>query len=155
MALFKLAEIQRRDGATDEAVKTYEKLLAINSFFSPALRRLAVLYSQRALDEPKAFEVTQKAYQAYPEDAEVVKALGILTYRREYYSRAGELLKQATAKRNDDGELFYYLGTAQQQLKQWAECKATLERALGVSLPSALVDKAKGALAECSEAAGG
>lgn len=153
MGLFKLAEIQKRDGALDDAIKTYEKLLAADAFFTPATQRLAVLYSQHATDEPKALEVTQKAYQAYPEDAEVVKALGILSFRREYYPRAGELLKQAAAKRNDDAELLYYLGAVQHQLKQWADCKLTLERAVTLNLPTALAGRAKGLLAECAESA--
>ena len=88
-----------------------------------------------------------------PDDPEIAKWLGIQNYRREYYARAADLLKEAALKRSDDPEVLYYLGEAQRQVKQWDECKASLERALGLNLASALADKAKAALAECSESA--
>ena len=151
VALFKLADLQNRDGAPDDAIKTYDKLLAADPYFTPALQRLAILYGQKSVDDPKAFDVAQKAYQAYPDDPEVTKALGILNYRRDYYARAADLLKQAAAKRADDAEIIYYLGAAQHQLKQWPDCKATFERATNLNLPPALAEKAKGFLAACTE----
>ena len=153
VALAKFAEIQERDGAGEEAIKTYEKIVAGNPLFGSAMRRLTVLYSQRSTDEPKAYDVAQKAYQAFPQDPEVAKALGILSYRREYYPRAADLLRQAALKHTDDAEVLYYLGAAHHQLKQRNECKTALERALGLNLAPALADKAKPTLAECAESA--
>jgi TolA-binding protein len=46
--LVRLAAIQERDGAVDQALKTYEKLLADYPQFAPALRQLALRYGQRA-----------------------------------------------------------------------------------------------------------
>jgi uncharacterized protein HemY len=94
--------------------------------------------------------LVQKARQAYPGDADIAKALGILSYRREYYPRSAELLKEAATKRKNDPELLYYLGQAHRQLRQWNECKGTLEQALSLSLPAALAERAKQALIECS-----
>ena len=62
-----------------------------------------------------------------------------------------ELLKEAAAKRKDDPEVLYYLGEVHRQLKQYAECKSELERALTLNLSPGLANDAKGALAECSE----
>ena len=50
-------------------------------------------------------------------------------------------------------ELLYYLGEAYRQLKQYAECKGVLERALTLNLSPGLADDARRALAECSETA--
>jgi uncharacterized protein HemY len=61
-------------------------------------------------------------------------------------------LKQAAAKRNDDPELLYYLGEAYHQLKQWDECKQTLQRALTLKLAPGLANDAQQALADCSDA---
>ena len=127
-------------------------MVADNPLYAPATRQLALLYGQRSTNDPKAYELVQKARQSYPDDAGIAKTLGILTYRRELYPRAAELLKEAAAKRKDDPELLYYLGSAHQQLKQWSECKDTLQRALSLNLSSGLADKAKQALADCSEA---
>jgi tetratricopeptide (TPR) repeat protein len=150
-ALFRLARLQERNGAADEAIKTYGKIIDVNPAYTPAVRQQAILYSQR--DDAKEFDLITKARQAYPDDSEIAKWLGIQTYRREYYARAADLLKEAAAKRGDDAEALYYLAESQRQLKQWPACKASLERASSLNLPAALADKAKSALAECTEAA--
>jgi uncharacterized protein HemY len=51
-----------------------------------------------------------------PDDAEVAKTLGILSYRRDLYPRSVELLTEASGKRRDDAEALYYLGEAHYQL---------------------------------------
>src|SRR4029077_13560824 len=109
-------------------------------------RRLALLSSERSPDDPKTFELTKKAHEAYPDDAEVAKTLGILSYRRGDYQQSAVLLKEATAKRQDDAELLYYLGQAYRQLKQRDDCKGTLARALNFNLPPNLADDARRAL---------
>lgn len=152
-ALVRVAQLQIRDGDADQAVKTLEKVVADNPHHGPAMRQLAILYGERSVDDPKAYELVQKARQSYPDDAGIAKTLGIFNYRRQLYPRSAELLQEAARTRNDDPELFYYLGAARQQLKQWNECKAALERALSLNLSSALADKAKQALVECAELA--
>ena len=61
------------------------------------MRQLALLYGQRSTDDPKAYELVTKARQAYPDDPEIAKTLGILSYRRGYYPQSLELLKGAAA----------------------------------------------------------
>jgi tetratricopeptide (TPR) repeat protein len=153
-AMVRLAQVQERDGAVDQAVKTYEKVIADNPLYAPATRQLALLYGGRlSTDSAKAYELVTKARQAYPDDPDIAKTLGILNYRREYYPQSVELLKEAAAKRKDDPELLYYLGEAYRQLKQYAECKGVLERALTLNLSRGLAKDARRALAECSETA--
>src|SRR5262245_33919664 len=150
-ALMRLGEVQQRDGAVDQAVKTYEKVIAENPLHAPATRQLALLYGQLSTDSAKAYELVTKARQAYPDDPDIAKTLGILNYRRGFYPQAVEVLNQATAKRKDDPELLYYLGEVHHQLKQWDECKGVLERALTLKLSPGLADDARRALADCSE----
>jgi tetratricopeptide (TPR) repeat protein len=151
-ALVRFAQTQERDGAPDQALKTYEKVVDGNPQFSPALRQLVVIYGQRSVDNPKAYDLALKARQAFPQDSDVAKTLGILSYRRELYPRAAELLREAAAKQKDDSELLYYLGETHRQLKQWNECKAALQGALSLNLSPARGDMARRALADCSEA---
>jgi tetratricopeptide (TPR) repeat protein len=153
VALVRLAELQQRDGALDQAVKTYEKVITDDPLYAPAARQLALLYSQRSTDDPKAYELATKARQAYPEDPEIAKALGILNYRRGFYPQSLELLKEAATKRKDDPTLFYYLGEVYHQLKQYAECKELLQRSLTLNLSPRLADDARTALADCAEMA--
>jgi tetratricopeptide (TPR) repeat protein len=150
-ALARLAEIHQRDGAVDQAVKIYEKLIAGNPLYAPATRQLALLYGRLSTDSAKAYELVTKARQAYPDDPVIAKTLGILNYRRAYYPQSVELLKEAAARRKDDPELLYYLGEVYHQLKQYAECKEALQRALRSKLSPGLADDARRALADCSE----
>lgn len=149
-ALLRLAQFQIRDGAADQAVKSFEKIVADNPLHRPALRQLALLYGKLSADDPRAYEVVLKARQAYPQDADIAKTLGIFSYRREYYPRSAELLKEAGANRKDDPELLYYLGEVHRQLRQWNECKGALEQAMKLNLSPLLAEKAKSALLECS-----
>jgi tetratricopeptide (TPR) repeat protein len=151
VALARLAEVQQREGAVDQAVKTYEKVVADNSSYAPAMRQLALLYGQLSTDSPKAYELVTKARQAFPDDPVIAKTLGILNYRRGLYPQSVEPLKEAAAKRKDDPEVLYYLGEVYRQLKQYTECKGELERALTLNLSPGLADDARHALAECSE----
>jgi len=149
-ALFRLGELQEREGAPDQAAKTYEKISDANPLFAPALRRVALLYSERPADEIKAFDLASRARRAYPNDPDIARALGILNYRRGYYPQSVELLKEAAAKQSDNAELFYYLGQADSQLKQWTDCDGALKRAISLNLSPKLVDQANSTLAECS-----
>ena len=79
------------------------------------------------------------------------KPLGILNYGRGFYPQSLELLKEAAAKRKDDPDLLYYLGEVYHQLKQYTECKETLQRALASNVSPGLADNAKTALADCTE----
>jgi tetratricopeptide (TPR) repeat protein len=155
VALTRLAEVQQRDGAVDQSVKTYEKALADNPSYAPAMRQLALLYGQLSADSPKAYELVTKAHEAFPDDAVIAKTLGILSYRRAFYPQSVQLLKEAAAKRKDDPELLYYLGEVHRQLKEYTECKTELQRALTLNLSPGLADDARRALAECSDSVPG
>jgi tetratricopeptide (TPR) repeat protein len=152
-ALTRLAALQEQDGAVDDAVKTYNKALAAVPLYAPATRQLALLYARRSSDDPKAYELTTKARETYPDDPDVAKALGILNYRRGLLPQAAELLKTAAAKRQDDPEILYYLGATYHQLKQFNECKNVLQRSLELHLQPTLATEAQRKLADCSETA--
>lgn len=153
VALLRRAQFQLRDNAPDQAVKTFEKIVADNPLHGPAIRHLALLYGERSAEDLKAYELVQKARQSFPDDVDIAKTLGIISHRRRLYPQSAKLLQEAAGKRKDDPELLYYLGATFHQLKQTTECKATLERALSLGLGSGLAEKATQTLIECSESA--
>ena len=154
IALFRLARLQEQDGAVQQAIGAYERILAGNSSFSPALRQLAILYGRNPpADLNKAFETASRARQVSPNDPEITKTLGILNYRRSFYPQAAEQLKAAAASRKDDGELFYYLGETYHQLKQPKDCQEAINSALNLNLPARLLEQAKRVQADCASAA--
>ena len=152
-ALTRLARLQAREGSADQAIDTYQKAIDANPLFAPALRDLALVYSARAADDSKAFDMAAKARQAYPDDAELAKTFGILNFKRGLYPQSAELLNQAAGSRRDDADIQLYLGKSYQQLKRWDECKSALERALALNLPAASREDAQTQLANCTEQA--
>jgi tetratricopeptide (TPR) repeat protein len=150
-ALTRLARIQAREGSADQAIGTYQKAIDANPSFAPALRDLALLYSTRGSDDAKAFDTAARARQAYPDDAELAKAFGILNFKRGLFPQSAELLNQAAVSRRNDADVQLYLGKTYQQLKRWNECKSALERALALDLAAASRQDAQSQLANCTE----
>lgn len=116
------------------AKKNYEKALGHFPDFTPAKVRLAILGSRQAEFDPQAYDYAQQARTAFPNNPEIAKALGILTYRKGDHGRTVALLKESLATQKDDAESWYYLGQAQAALKKPAESKVSLQRAIELGL---------------------
>ena len=142
-ALMAMGAVQEQKSDPAAAMKTYEKALAQYPDFSPAQRRLTILYSTRPGDDPKAVEIATKAREAYPDDAELAKAFGIILYRQGNYTRAMNLLQESSRKLTSDAEVIYYLGMAQYNLKDRASSTRSLQRALELGLKGDLAVEAK------------
>jgi tetratricopeptide (TPR) repeat protein len=149
-ALVRLAAVQQRAGDEDQAIKTYERVVADYPHFAPATRGLVLLSAERASDIQKTYDLAVKARAAYPDDPEVAKAFGILSYRQKFYARALEVLNEAAIKK-DDAELLYFVGATYRQLKQWTRCREALGRAWSLKLPPRLREEARQTLADCSD----
>jgi tetratricopeptide (TPR) repeat protein len=152
VALTRLARLQARDGSADQAIATYQKVIDANPLFAPALRDLTLAYLARGIDDSKAFDITAKARQAYPDDAEIAKTFGILNFKRGLFPQSAELLTQAAGVRRSDADVQLYLGKSYQQLKRWDDCKSAFERALALSLPATAKTDAQTQLTACTEA---
>ncbi|MBC8094497.1 MAG: tetratricopeptide repeat protein [Akkermansiaceae bacterium] len=140
--------LQEQSGDTTAAKATYDQILQLYPLFAVAHKRLAVLQAMPQGDAQKAYDHAVKARTAFPEDAEVTKTLGILTYNRRDYARAAQLLREGAIKSPQDGELLAYLGLSQFQLKQKTEYQQTLRKALALNIAPALAEQANRALTQ-------
>jgi Flp pilus assembly protein TadD len=135
--------VDEHKGETKGAKQEYLKVLDVYPAFSPAQKRLAILYSNHAEDDKKAVELATKAREAYPGDSEVSKALGILLYRTRNYSRASVLLNESARDRASDAEVLFYLGASQRENKEQAAGTRSLQRALELGLTGSLATEAR------------
>jgi len=147
-AIMVSARSQEQQGNRAVAQQMYEKVLAANPLFTPAVRELALLLARNHTQDQKTYDLLVKARQAFPEDSEVARALGLLAYQRKDDTRAAQLLEQCAQSRKDDPELRYYLGMAHFRLKHRIEAKASLEQALAMNVPTKLATEARRVLAE-------
>ena len=125
------AVIARSQGQT-AAQSVYEGIAAKYPLFTPAARELVLLYSRNPADAQKGFELAGRVREAYPDDPEVSKAIGIIAYRRGDPNYAARLLQESARKRGNDAEVFFNLGLAQNQLKQNKEAADSLRKALAI-----------------------
>jgi|CZKI01.1.fsa_nt_gi tetratricopeptide (TPR) repeat protein len=147
MALMANGAAFEQKGNLAAATQEYEKVLDRYPDFSPAERHLMLLYAENPGNDRKAFELATKAREAFPNDAQVARACGIVVYRHGDFRRAANLLEEAADRLSGDGESAFYLGMARYRLKD-KSWKSTLERALGLDLRADLAAEARQTLAD-------
>jgi len=140
MALGRIRESQHD---TAGALQTYGQLMAQLPDFYPAARQMALLLTQSADNDAKALDLATKAREGFANDPELTKAFGVLAYRQRNYSRAATLLEESARNRPTDGEVLYYLGMAQDELKSRVASVKSLQKALELDLKPELAAKAK------------
>ena len=145
MASVTIAESRGELAAAGEAC---EQILKRYPDFRPAIKKLALYYSEIPGKEQRAYELAVKARETAPNDSEIASTIGILSYRRGEFLAAARLLAQSVQSGASDGKTLYYLGMAQFQLKRTQESKTTLQQALTKNLPGPLADEAKRVLAQ-------
>ena len=145
MANASLQGLQSNAAAAEES---YIRLVAIYPSFTPALIRLSSIYAGRPETLPKAFEMATKLRQALPNDAEVARLLGVISYRRADYTRAAQLLNECSRSFKADPEVWYYLGLAHHQLKQKEETRRALGQVLTLESTGSMASEAQRILAE-------
>lgn len=146
-ALMAKAALAEQTSNVATAEQAYEKALTRFPDFTPAKRRLAILYAAAPHQGKRALELATKAREAFPTDPEVAKALGIILSREGNHTRAVVLLQESARSLTTDAEVMYYLGMSQRQLKDQPGSTRSLNRALELGLPEKLAGEARQALA--------
>ncbi|MCX6908300.1 MAG: tetratricopeptide repeat protein [Verrucomicrobia bacterium] len=142
-ALMVMAAIHEQKSDIKAAKKVYEKVLVGYPEFALAKKRLAILGAEDSGDNHKTYEMAMQTREAFPDDAELGRALGIIIYKRGDYKAAVNLLKESAGKRPDDAKAAFYLGMCQYWLKKLDESKQSLQRALTLNLPADLAAEAQ------------
>ena len=147
-ALTVRARIEERRGEAKTAIATYGEILQRFPDFAPAQKQLAALYLEDSGALDKAYEFAVKARKTLPDDPELARTLGEISFQKKEYGRAVQLLQESGRKNPLDAKALYYLGVSQLQLKQEPQAKEALERALAAGLQEPLASEAKRLLAE-------
>jgi tetratricopeptide (TPR) repeat protein len=142
-ALAARGSLEVHRGDLRQAVGTYSEILQRFPDFAPAEKQLALLYLEEPASLEKAYGLAVKARKALPNDPELIRTLGEISYRRKEYPRAVQLLRESAQTAPLDAKGFYYLGASQLQMEQKAEGKQSLERALSSALPEPLASDAR------------
>lgn len=125
------------------AAESHTAMLARVPAFVPAVRQLTTLFADHLGNDAKAAEYGARALQALPDDPAVTYSMGTVSYRRGDYGEAARLLRISGRKRDRHAETFFYLGMAEFHLKNTAESRTQLQRAVRLNLPPAEAAEAK------------
>ncbi len=140
--------IHQKKGNLAKAREAYEKVVALNPQFTPAANNLAYMYAAYGGDLDKAFQLALKAHEAAPEDSGISDTLGWILYKRGEYQWALGLLKEASAKVQDNPEMLFHLGMVQHKLKENESAKLNLTKAIGSGADFPGIEDGKLALKE-------
>ena len=147
-ALMARAALSEQKSDAGSAMLAYEKVLSVFPDFYPAKKRLVIYYAAHPGEDKKAADLAVKAREALPNDPELAKAFGLIVYRMGDYAKAVALLRESAGPGTQDAELMYYLGAAQFRLKQPADSRRSLQRALELNLRPDLATDARRILQE-------
>src|SRR6476659_1777832 len=146
-ALMAKAVLRLQKGDTTDAGTIYSTVLQRWPDFAPAQKRLAAIYANDPNNASKGYELANKARRAMPDDPELARTLGVLSFQRKEYSRAIQLLQESESKKPLDGKSLFALGMAHFQLGHKSDAKKDLDRALAAGIPDDLTKQAKDTIA--------
>ncbi len=147
-ALMVSAVVAEQQSQWDAAAQAYQKVLDHFPDFTPARKKLALIYVRNPQRINEAYALATKAREASPDDPDLTRLLGIIFFRQGDYRQAVNYLNQSVSAQPDDAEICYDLGLTQYHLKNMAESRTSLRLALKMNLPSDWAVEARRILAE-------
>ena len=142
-ALMQLGMLQTALKHYDDARATYEKLLAADSKFFPALNNLASLYSENLGQPEKGLDQAKRARELSPSDPTIADTLGWINYRLGRYDNALPLLSESAAARPSEPDFQYHVGMAHYMQDHEALARQALQKALSAASDSPVKDDAR------------
>jgi len=143
IALIRLAAIQERDGALDQAAKTYETALKRNPQNARLMLRLAEFYSDRMHNPVKGLALAKEAHSLAPQDARVSFLLGHLVFQSGDYQWAVNLLGESVRKFPNDLEVLYDYAWACYSVGRISEAQTSMQSVTRAATPSPKIEEAK------------
>jgi len=131
--IFQIAEKERVDGNTKEAISIYQQLIEMDSERDEPLRMLYEVYREDASKTELAEQTLMQIYERNPEDIDVLKNLGAYFYNeKEDFSQALEYYERAKEKDPTDVNTLHLIGVCQYKLEMYEEALASWQRVLSI-----------------------
>jgi tetratricopeptide (TPR) repeat protein len=132
-AMQEIGEIHQSGGRPEQARDAYEKVLAVNPNFIPALNNLAYLDSEFLGNLDKALQLAETANKLRPSDPNTADTLGWILFKKRQYARALSLIKESAENQPNDPEVQMHLGMAYYMMEEEKPARLSLQRALAGS----------------------
>jgi tetratricopeptide (TPR) repeat protein len=113
-----------------QARMAYERALAINPDYAPALNNLAYLLGEHFDQVDRAYELASRARTLQPDDPSIADTLGWIHFKRGDYQEALGLFKESAAGLPEEAEIQFHLGLAHAMLGHENPARVALEASL-------------------------
>ncbi len=147
-ALLIRAAAQNQRGDKTKAETTYAEILTPFPDCEPAQKALALFYADDPNKRGPAYDLAIKARKAQPDDPEIAQLLAELSYHRNEFDYAAQLLKGSADKKPLSARYLYYLGMAQFKTNNKPQSLEALRQSLTSGLQEPLAADAKRVVAE-------
>ena len=128
--LMQVGMIRDAQGEYEAARQAYEKVLAIQPIFAPALNNLAILYNEHLGQQDKAFDLARQARDAAPGDPVIADTLGWILFQKGRYGEALPLLQEGAQARPGEADNQYHVGMAYFMSGQETAARTALQAAV-------------------------
>lgn len=128
---------------TEQAIKVYKKLMAVNPESSVSYHELALIYSDKLSDYQNALRYAEEAVQKFPEDAKSQDVLGWVYYNKGKYAEALKGFQEAVRLAQNNYQYHYHMGLAHQKMEEKIMAREAFEQALNLLGPNASKEFAK------------
>ena len=145
------AGILTQRGESKPAAAIYSEVLRRFPNFAPAQKRLASLYLEIPEKREEAYKLAVKAREALPDDPELAQILAELSYQRNEFAYAVQLLRQSAKKKPLDAKQLYYLGMSHLKAKDKIQSREALDQALAAGLKDPLAADARRAIKQLDQ----
>jgi tetratricopeptide (TPR) repeat protein len=129
ITLMQLAMINDQLQHFDAARDAYEKLLAVDPKFAPALNNLAIIYSEHLGRPDTAYDLARRAREAAPQEPHLADTLGWVLFKKGEYDNALQLLQESAGKVPENPEVQFHLGMAHYMLGDEGPARIALQKA--------------------------
>lgn len=101
IGVFWIGYIHEEMGQRPEAMQAWEKAIALNPDYAPALNSLGYVYADENINLEKAEQLVKKALKSEPDNGAYLDSLGWVYYKKKEYSKAKDYLLKALTKFKD------------------------------------------------------
>lgn len=125
-----LSSICLKKGDTNQAIKTYEKLMKANAQVPVPYQELALIYADVVKNYKKGLNYAVEGVKRFPKDAKSQDVLGWMYYNKGKYPDALKYFKEAVSLDKHSSYFLYHLGLAYQKLGNKDQAIEVFEQAL-------------------------
>ncbi len=130
-----LGSAYKAKGEINQAIKTYEKLININSNSPASFQELALIYND-IKNQGKALQYAEEGVKKFPEDAKSKDVLGWVYYTEEKYPEALKQFQVAVRMGQNNPHYLYHLGLVYMKLEKKSKAKEAFIQALNMLGPN-------------------